>query len=397
MDRNASSRIDFLMKITNTQNAVLAHALNFDASYISRIRSGKRGLPLKQPFIGPASEFFARNVREEYQREALAAELHLKGAWPQNFAQSAQLIADWINGTIARDLPNALGLEPSGNSSRATEQEHDTVSGFSTGSSCPDQVAFYSGNAGRRDAVIAFLSRVESARKPCTLLLQSDEDMAWLYEDEAFAHQWASLMGALVAGGCEVKIVHTLSRDMHEMWEGVRKWLPLYMAGTVQPYYYPRLRDGVRDRSLFVAPGLCAVEANSVRGFADEALVEFIADKRAVAALEREFAAFLSLCRPMMTRVPIQGLSAPDSSVTQFLDAPSPLAAIAEADMLICVKDGHGVLIAKGGDTPSVFFVDETRLICAVAAYLADAKQEQLVSEDEVLRFLQGLSKSPLP
>ena len=44
-------KIDFLMKITGTQNAALGKALSYDASYISRIRNGKRGLPLQQPFI----------------------------------------------------------------------------------------------------------------------------------------------------------------------------------------------------------------------------------------------------------------------------------------------------------------------------------------------------------
>ena len=80
MGQGVSGKIDFLMRVTGTSNAQLARALSFDASYISRIRSGKRGLPPELPFIEPAAAFFARNVCEGYQAEALARELGLSGS-----------------------------------------------------------------------------------------------------------------------------------------------------------------------------------------------------------------------------------------------------------------------------------------------------------------------------
>ena len=58
MGQGVSGKIDFLMRVTGTSNAQLARALSFDASYISRIRSGKRGLPPELPFIEPAAAFF---------------------------------------------------------------------------------------------------------------------------------------------------------------------------------------------------------------------------------------------------------------------------------------------------------------------------------------------------
>ena len=89
-------KIDFLMNVTNMHNAQLARALNFDASYISRIRAGKRGLPAKLPFIDPAAEFFARNVHEGYQADTLAREMGVMGGWPADKGKAVRLIARWL-------------------------------------------------------------------------------------------------------------------------------------------------------------------------------------------------------------------------------------------------------------------------------------------------------------
>ena len=85
-------KIDFLMNVTNMHNAQLARALNFDASYISRIRAGKRGLPAKLPFIDPAAEFFARNVHEGYQADTPSRASGAMGGRPAGKGEATRLI-----------------------------------------------------------------------------------------------------------------------------------------------------------------------------------------------------------------------------------------------------------------------------------------------------------------
>lgn len=80
---------------------------------------------------------------------------------------------------------------------------------------------------------------------PQTLLLFSDEDMSWLYEDAAFAARWAELFKEIIERGNRVKIIHTITRDINDMFEAIVKWIPIYMTGAVEPYFYPKLRDGL--------------------------------------------------------------------------------------------------------------------------------------------------------
>lgn len=55
-----ADKLNFLMKVTGTKNNMLGRVLSFDASHISRIRSGQRGLPSHREFIVPAAGYFAR-------------------------------------------------------------------------------------------------------------------------------------------------------------------------------------------------------------------------------------------------------------------------------------------------------------------------------------------------
>ena len=71
------------MKVTGTRNASLGRALNYDASYISRIRNGKRGIPPEQPFIQPAAAFFSSLTLDDYQKSVLSHELGIGRPWPE--------------------------------------------------------------------------------------------------------------------------------------------------------------------------------------------------------------------------------------------------------------------------------------------------------------------------
>lgn len=84
------------------------------------------------------------------------------------------------------------------------------------------------------------------------------------------------------------------------MLEAVTKWIPIYSAGAIDPYYYPRLRDGVFQRTMLIAPKTAAVVSSSVQMATDETLNLFITDKRAITALTKEYEGYFTLCRPLM-------------------------------------------------------------------------------------------------
>lgn len=163
-----------------------------------------------------------------------------------------------------------------------------------------EPVSIYYGVGGKRLAAEYFLSEVAAHETPQTLLLFSDEVTSWMTEDPTFSHRWAELMIRVLSRGNRIKIIHTISRDLDEMLSAISQWMPLYMSGSIEPYFYPKKRDGVFKRTLFVAPETAAVISNSVGNQVSVAANVLYRDRNAVASFAEEFHQYLRLCRPLM-------------------------------------------------------------------------------------------------
>ena len=305
------------MTLTDTKNSVLSKAISFDPSYISRIRRGKRSIPLTPQFVRAVAGYFARNTRDAKQLDALAEALCPGETLPDSKEALEQMLIEWLSNKnekspdYVRDFLDGFsqassltGKEPDVHSASLSGQNpfpagDPVLSGTNIGKTS-SEAWFYYGNEGKRNAVEAFLSRLCKTGKSFSLLLYSDEEMSWLYEDPAFAKRWAALLFHLLNTGSRIRIPHNITRNSNEMLQAVSKWIPLYMTGAIEPYYYPRLRDGVYHRSLFIADGDSAMISNSVGQQTDSMLNILITDKQAVKALTQEYEEYLGLCQPLM-------------------------------------------------------------------------------------------------
>jgi len=293
-----AEKLDFLMSVTKTSNSALAHAATLDASYISRLRAGKRFIPKDNHMIQSVAIFLARQFKEEYQKRALLDALKLI-----NLPNDSNLLADEITRWLIHNVENSTqqvgrflsSLNGMPNRSEQFSQSDDSKPYF------PDKaVSIYYGIEGKRQAAEYFLSEVAVCESPQTLLLFSDEGTAWMAEDPTYARKWAKLMLRVLSRGNRIKIIHTVSRDLDEMLSAINQWMPLYMSGLIEPYYYPRKRDGIFKRTLFIAPETAAVVSNSVGDQIFSAANVLYRNRNAVASFAEEFLQYLRLCRPLM-------------------------------------------------------------------------------------------------
>ncbi len=367
MAKTLAEKIDFLMTLTNTRNSELGRSLHFDASYISRIRSGKRGLPKGQPFVEPAGLFFARGIREEYQKAAAAQELSPQGYWPEDENEAAEIIRLWLAGEKAKEDPVAKLLAAMQTDSRSMPESSMK---YKSSEGNPVSATYYYGNAGRRDCVVNFLTSLCETGTPQTLLLRSDEDITWMMEDPVFIQTWVSLMLQLIANGSRICIIHSIGRDMNEMWEAVQGWMPLYMTGAIEPWYYPNLRDGILQRTLFVAPGQAAIVSLSVKGQSDSGMNVYVTDPRAVEALKDEYDAYLALCRPLMEISRLDKDSDFNKLRKDFKKLPGELLSFKRDEEEILLKQGEVCLILKTNEPCCAFLLKEPRMVAALEYYM---------------------------
>ena len=310
-----AERLNFLMNITKTTNSTMASRVALDASYISRLRNGKRLIPKDTQIIHAMAAYFTRHSNEEYQKKALSDALGL-ASLPDG-AQLSEELALWL-------------LRDDAGSSERVGQFLNALSdmGSRPGPAHPvgelrlfypeDTVSIYYGVEGKRRASKYFLSEVAAREKPQTLLLFSDEETSWMTADADYARKWAELMVLVLAHGNHIKIIHTISRDLDEMLSAISQWMPLYMSGNIEPYFYPKKRDGVFKRTLFIAPETAAVVSNSIGDQVSAAANVLYRDRAAVASFTEEFTRYLRMCRPLMQIFTVREREACYATLAEF-------------------------------------------------------------------------------
>ncbi|NLV17217.1 MAG: transcriptional regulator [Syntrophomonadaceae bacterium] len=293
-----ADKLNFLMTITKTSNSALAGRVSLDASYISRLRNGKRLMPKDAGVIHSMAANFARRCSEDYQKKAISDALKLTSL-PDDNAALAEEIADWLlhdnSGGAERVGRFLSGLSGLGGRPAPARPQEDCILPFPHG-----DVSFYYGIEGKRRTAEYFLSEVAARENPQTLLLFSDEETSWMTADPEYARKWAELMARVLSKGNEIKIIHTISRDLDEMLSAISQWMPLYMSGNIEPYFYPKKRDGVFKKTLFIAPETAAVVSNSIGDQISLAANVLYRDPAVVASFTEEFLQYLRLCRPLM-------------------------------------------------------------------------------------------------
>jgi hypothetical protein len=104
----------------------------------------------------------------------------------------------------------------------------------------------------------------------------------------------------VIKKGHKIKIIHTLKRDLNELLKAIDYWLPLYMTGRIEPYFYPHYNRHVFQRTLFIAPGVAALTSNTFAGNVKPAEQFYYRDQNKINDLAQEFNQFLEMCRPLM-------------------------------------------------------------------------------------------------
>lgn len=260
-------KLNAVMELTNITNIRLGRSLNLDPSYISRFRNG-----LRSPRGNPALQTALCTVLLEriYTQDKLAALAQLTALPSERFTNREKTYetlfewlytADGVDGTpLVENLIDQIGSFHA--EDRAPACSPQEVAGEEA---LNDTAETYFGIAGLRRAVLRFLGQVVLRREE-ELLLYSDQSLDWMVSDSDFGRRWGILMLLCMAGGTRVSIIHHVNRDIGEMTNAVRSWLPLYSSGMIRSYY---CRPPLRPRfstTLFLCPGFACIAGSNVVG-----------------------------------------------------------------------------------------------------------------------------------
>lgn len=369
--RSFGERLDAVMTLAEMSNVWLGRMIHTDASLISRYRSGIR-TPRRNPELAGAlcAVLYDRAVKIGKKEEL--SEL-------MRFSEEeidVQYFAEWLleekdtGSSSIHTAESLLGIFDSFTGEltmKISDSEMPVPEDFSD-----DKRTVYFGREGLRSAVLRFLTEAFQ-EKAQQILLYSDEEQGWMTEDSGFLRKWAVLMRACVRNGTQIRIIHNIDRDLSEMSEAIKSWLPLYMSGRIDSRYSTKPRGERFSYTVFLRPGRACIKAARVRGTQAEGIYHYYQGRRELEICEKEYRGLLDSTRPL-----IKTVAADPEESTAFHRLPMPEMPYKNVRLHI-EKDYAQITYA---DDPSRAFRITHPLLCHAFREYADMLMKRLSDEE---------------
>lgn len=295
-------KFDLLLKELEINVSKMAAALHYDASYISKIRTGKRAPS------DPAA--FAENVCGYVVRNCIGAE-ELKKAAALTGGTAEQLENQE---TYFQTLQNWLCL--------ADFEKTDYISSFLQKMDefnlddyiraihfdsfkipkVPFQLPVsrhYYGLKEMREGELDFLKHTVLSKSMEPLHLCSDMPVEDMAQDKEFARKYMFGLAMVLKKGLHIHIIHEVERPMKDMMLGLENWIPLYMTGQISPYYLKGIQNKVYSH-LHYSSGQAAMTGDCISGHHENAHYYLTSHKEEVERCRKNTEYLLKKASPLM-------------------------------------------------------------------------------------------------
>lgn len=305
---NFSDKLVFLLSLTHTSNIKLAKAINVDPSMISRLRKGRRKIPRNTNHIKSMAKYFAKRCNDEHQRFILAESLGMERIRNLTDEQLIEdVLVEWLSGVMNDEISNAglflraidCCMIPNNNRESDIAKNDIFYLESKTIKYAEAGINTFFGNEGKRQALELFLSRILEQKKSCIIKITTDESTEWLLENSEYTKHLSKILNKLIDMKCYFKIIIPAITNLSGILELMNLWLPYILSGNIDMYYYPRLKDGLFRRTLFIASDCAALSSTSISCCKEQSLTLLGFDKKVIIGFESEFDGYITLCRKL--------------------------------------------------------------------------------------------------
>lgn len=292
-----------LLEAFSISNMELARYLSYDASYLSRIRSGQRTPRDAAAFALSVGRFVARRCQNGGEREQLAA------------LMGASLPADAGNEEyahrVAQYLCEGTSPENAGNMDRFLQridefdlEEYIWVIHFDEMKvlTSPIQIPaarFYTGLQELMGAQLDFLKTTVLSRSDSPVTMYSDLPMTEMSKDSQFPKKWMFGMAMMLKKGLHLNMIHNVDRPFHEMMLGLESFIPMYMTGQISPYYLSGMQTSAFRHLLWVS-GTAALQGDCIVGHIGDGRMYLTNRKSEVAHYQKRAGQLLKRASPLV-------------------------------------------------------------------------------------------------
>lgn len=297
-------QLGLLMDALAIPNVELAHGVNIDPSYLSRIRNGHRLPASPEQLAESVAEYVVEHASGGNGLASLA-ELLDDSDIPNKPADA--LIGQLVEWLLREDADAAMGEAGSAFLRFLDEFDlndfiktiHFDEMKVPTAPITMPASRFCHGVEAMRKAEIDFLRATATSRHAKEAIMYSDVSMEEMAADSEFDRQWMVGLAAMLKRGINFNIIHNLNRPFNEMMLGLQSWIPLYMTGQVHPYYLIGEHDKV-FRHLYHVSNVAAVAGEGLAGHGADSRFYYTTKRQEVAYYMGKMRQLLEMAQPLM-------------------------------------------------------------------------------------------------
>lgn len=286
MNNKQLSRLGFLMDRFSITGRELSNALHVDFTLVSKWRNRTRVLAPRSIHLKKIIEYFvALDSNTQYSTLVKI----LSESYP-----NAQLTSD---NEISLFL--SKWLSDKDDSSENCDLPIDIVNNKNVNKG---EFYIFKDNAGRREAIINFMDIALSLPEGQELLLFSQENSEWFYEDKEFLNIWREKNLEFLRRKGKIRVIHTVDRLYKSIAFSLIKWLPLHMTGNTVSYYYPQFMDNPIKTTLYILKDHTVISGITSEGFTKTVYTFMCFDPIALQQSQHVFQSLLASSLPLFEK-----------------------------------------------------------------------------------------------
>lgn len=302
----------------NISIADLSRAIGYDASLLSKIRSGNKNPSRPQEFVESVCNFIVTKYSSENDKKSISLLIGCSLKDLNNISNYFNELSNWLSSnsvpsnnkidTFLNNLDN-FDLDKYIKSIHFDEMKVPFVPFYKFGSKT------YYGIEEMKQGELDFFKATVLSKSNEPIFMCSDMPMNDMAEDVDFGKKWMFAIAMTLKKGLHLNIIHNLNRPFNEMMLGLESWIPIYMTGQVSPYYLTGLQNSIYCHLNYVS-GTVALTGECIKGYHNKGKYHLTSNKTDVAYNRTKSECLLNKAKSLMDIYRIENKNAFDAFIS---------------------------------------------------------------------------------
>lgn len=297
-----SKNFNNLITTLNINVAELSRLSSYDASFLSRIRTGNGNPSHPKDFATTVCNFIMKKYTSDDDKKAVALLINssleelendlnyfnkLFNWFTTNSTPSHNYIDDFLTNLDKFDLNEYI------KAIHFDEMKVPFVPFYKTISKT------YYGIEEMKKGELDFFKATVLSKNSEPIFMCSDMPMEDMAQDVEFGKKWMFAIAMTLKKGFHLNIIHNLDRPFNEMMLGLESWIPIYMTGQVSPYYFKGLQDNIYCHFNYVS-GTVALFGECINGYHNKGKYTLTTNKNDISYYKTKSKILLNKATPLM-------------------------------------------------------------------------------------------------